>query len=943
MKPPSPLFLSVILSAAISATRGEPASLLDPSFDVGTGPTTFLPRRIAFVNSIVAQNDGKLLISGHFTEVNGVPRKSIARLHPDGSVDREFHPSLNLRDEAARTVALQPDGRILVFGEVLDVNNVNPYGAVRLNQDGLVEHLFAQPHPFTLSTAWFRGALLPKGKLLFIGRNLQSCAGYQLFRLNPGGSSDETLTERFLCLPGSRLGAIVGQEDGKLLISGNFLQVRGAARRGLARLNADGSLDASFDPGHILWPEPPEEGLDAILVQPDGRILIAGCCFQTGNRPAHSLARLHPDGTMDENFMNNVVATGRADRRIRALALDPQGRILAGGEAALVRFLPDGKWDPAFDSSSSLDNISVQSLAVQPDGKVLAGSHRLNDQSAIARLLEENPTIGVEFRSSEQRHNEALEGATLVVDRKGDLDVTVTVEYSVVGGTATAGVDYQLPAGQLVFQPRETSKMISIFTMDDGADEADETVIIALRNPTSGAVLGARRNARLTIEDDERPGGTDPNWAFSCFLGFCGPSQLIPESDGRLLALSRGSVRRIDSEGRFDSRLPDASTSLEIWTMARQEDGRVIVGGNFSSLGGVPRAGLARVNADGSLDTTFDPGAGISPLGFEDSGTADFEPDPPSPASISTLAPLRDGKILVGGGFLNVGGIRRPGLARLNPDGSVDQAFDAALKGTAGYDRLVSRIIVQPDGRILLNGSFQSVGRLARNGLARLKEDGSADATFSPGLESYPVKLLALEPAGTLLVYAQSSPILGRVLRLREDGSIDDTFVVRAERLRSCCESDPLVAAAAIQVDGGILLTGTFNKLNGVALPGLARLESDGALDPSFQPSSTPLDGTGIVLQENGQILVLAGTGRVTRINGVSKELKFRPVEISSSGHVRLRLATQPAQRYLLQSSTDLRSWLPIHTSTATGRTLEFEDTDAPNHPRRFYRARLLP
>lgn len=946
------LFATILSLAAFTATATaiiKPPDLLDPSFDPGTGPRAYLHSRVASVNSIAVQTDGKILIGGYFSEVNGVARQSFARLHPDGSLDQAFNPALPFVADESKRVAVQKDGKVVVFGVLQDPNNLGLYGAVRLNEDGSIERIFAQPQPINFLTARFRGQLLSDGKFLWISRNLQGCASFELTRMNSDGSLDPTLSNRLLCLPGYQLDAIADQPDGKLLVSGNFDRVHGALRRGIARLNVDGSLDDTFNAGTNLWTQTPVAGLNAILVQPDGKILVAASSFQPGNRPNHSLARLNADGSVDSEFSDNIVASGLADRWIGSVALDASGRILAGGGTQIVRFLPDGRLDESFDTRERNYLSGVNAIAVQADGKVLIGGYVCEEcagregRAAIARLLDKSPSVALEFASSSGRIGEMGGEFSLTVERSGDLSGQVTVAYSVVGGTASAGIDYRLPSGELVFPPQETSRTILVSTLDDGAEEPDETVRIALSNPTAGAVLSRQSTFLLTIEDNERPGGVDAGWKGGpgiCWAG-CERVRLISEPDGRLLVLGHGGIYRSGINGDPDWSSWNAVSRSGIRTMSRQEDGRIVIGGEFTHIDGVPRAGLARLNSDGSLDSTFDPGAGVRPLQFQDEGTADFEPDSWSPASISSIAVQREGRILVGGDFTTVGGIPRRGLVRFFPDGSVDPTFDAALEGERNFDRMVSTVTVQPDGRIFLSGSFQKVGGLLRNGLARLNADGTVDASFSPTLDRYPLKWLALQTDGKALIYAQSSTVSGSVLRLREDGAIDDGFRVRVERLRDCCEYEPLVSAAAIQADGKICVTGSFNRLNDVPLAGLARLNPDGSLDRTFDPPSTQLNGLSITLQPEGQILVF-GHGGFTRLNGASKELKLGRPFLSNSGSVRFNFSTRAGGSYALEASPDLVRWLPLRTNTATGLTLEFEDAEAVNFRNRFYRARQV-
>src|SRR5262249_20552779 len=118
-----------------------------------------------------------------------------------------------------------------------------------------------------------------------------------------------------------------------------------------------------------------------------------------------------------------------------------------------------------------------------------------------------------------------------------------------------------------------------------------------------------------------------------------------------------------------------------------QPDGKVLIGGSFESVNGVARKNIARLNEDGSLDPSFDPGAG-----------ADY--------SVCAILVQTDGRVVLAGGFGRVNNIRSPGLARLNVDGSVDLGFapQAApvMSGTS--------LLMEPDGKILAGGTFCRAG-----------------------------------------------------------------------------------------------------------------------------------------------------------------------------------------------------------------------------------------
>ena len=144
-----------------------------------------------------------------------------------------------------------------------------------------------------------------------------------------------------------------------------------------------------------------------------------------------------------------------------------------------------------------------------------------------------------------------------------------------------------------------------------------------------------------------------------------------------------------------------------------QPDGKVLIGGYFFLVNGVARTRIARVNPDGSTDTGFQNGM----------AGADGE--------VEAIAVQPDGKVLMGGYFTTVNNTHRPGVARLNPDGSLDNSF---LNGMAGPEpNVVNALVLQPDGKVIIGGGFTAVNGVSRYRIARLNADGSVDPLFQNG------------------------------------------------------------------------------------------------------------------------------------------------------------------------------------------------------------------
>ena len=216
-----------------------------------------------------------------------------------------------------------------------------------------------------------------------------------------------------------------------------------------------------------------------------------------------------------------------------------------------------------------------------------------------------------------------------------------------------------------------------------------------------------------------------------------------------------------------------------------------------------------------------------------------------------------DGKVLVGGLFEKLNGKTRNGFGRLNSDGTLDDAFDPKPIGPPYYTT-VSRIVVQPDRKILLSGSFTNLGGQPRNGFGRLNPDGSLDVSFCPVIGGT-VHSFAVQPDGKIIVGGLFTNLVGQARtnlgRLNGDGALDLSFHSAA---------DGRVGAILLQPDGRILASGNFTKLAGEVRANVGRLNTNGTIDATFDAQANT--GTfADALQADGRILV---TGSFTSVGG---------------------------------------------------------------------------
>ena len=187
--------------------------------------------------------------------------------------------------------------------------------------------------------------------------------------------------DAFNPLPGTWPNAIALQADGKIIIASGFLTVGTTAVSDIARLNPDGSLDPTF-----IGPSAVNGDIQAVAVQPDGKILIGGYFDSIDSMPHHSLARLKADGTLDSSFGDPDLLEGSFGATVWSIAIQPDGKILAAGDfttsgatprGRLARFTSGGALDGSFADPQICDSQAM-SVVLQSNGAVVVGGYFAN-------------------------------------------------------------------------------------------------------------------------------------------------------------------------------------------------------------------------------------------------------------------------------------------------------------------------------------------------------------------------------------------------------------------------------------------------------------------------------------------------------------------------------------------------------------------------------------
>jgi len=363
-----------LAAAVLIATvgRAQPGAL-DLGFNPGQG--TFI------VETSSLQEDGKIIIGGHFLQYDGAPRNYIARINVDGSLDTTFQPSIGPNSSVLDAV-VQPDGKILACGAFTAYDGEARGGLVLINPDGSIVEDFS-PSGIPNGQLIRRIVMLPGGKIV-IGGEFMSFNGVpvgKITRLNPNGSVDPTFIAGGIPSLNGQVFSMASGPDGSLYVGGNFTQFSGRARGGIVRLYSNGEVDSTvFIHDSGFYHSNGVVGfIYSIAVQPDGKVLVGGSFDRYDDTPCSGLVRLNANGTLDETF--EPAAGGDWGYAVNVLSLQPDGRVVVGGSFTsyhgtpmniLARLEANGSLDASFVTGTGPNN-RVWSVTLRPDGKIFIG------------------------------------------------------------------------------------------------------------------------------------------------------------------------------------------------------------------------------------------------------------------------------------------------------------------------------------------------------------------------------------------------------------------------------------------------------------------------------------------------------------------------------------------------------------------------------------------
>lgn len=690
--------LALGANAVISAHAVQPGGV-DPTFDPGRGAEYVTP---SSGNSVLVQPDGKILVAGEFNALNLDFAPAVIRFNPDGTLDGSFHvsilpaPEFHAYEYEPKLLALQPNGQVLVGGTFANLDGSDRY-LTRLNSDGSVDTTFNPLFengggPATILQA----KVLSGGRILIGGRftGINGVSRSNLARLNADGSLDETFNAAVVSK------SFVVQSTGKPIVATGGYFTYGGDR--LVRLNTDGSLDGTF----AAVTPPPDYIAGGLLVQSDDKVIWTATAIYGYDWPYTIISRLTADGVNDPDFHPYSSYGGGP------LFLQQDGRIIISSVyAGPNRLNTDGSPDPSFDP------IALGYLAQQPDGKLIVTSGIIYDQPyGIRRLFLDgssdasfDPGMGLLYvRKVSIDHARLLPNGKIVI--AGNFNyIDRSPRTSIAVLNTDGSVDSSFDAGALIAAPGGTSSFNAMAVQGDGK------------------ILVAFAYSLKRLGPD---GGVDPTFHYNS-ASYTSVYELGIQPSGKiLLSNSAGQLLRLNPNGSVDPAFSPAQSGSVV---AVQPDAKIVLRANTR---------LIRLMVDGAPDDGFNspPGTGLYPptflalqpngmllvarfldgidsfyfSRFNQNGSLD-EAFSPEIRRVPLAAADLTG-IYFWANVLPLGQPVQQEIGRFLFDGSRDPNFTVQFNSGGG----LSNLLIQPDGQLLVAGSFDHVNGVARAGIARL-------------------------------------------------------------------------------------------------------------------------------------------------------------------------------------------------------------------------------
>ncbi len=707
-------------------TRINLDNTLDTTFNLNTELN-------GLVKDIVLQPDGKIILVGSFTTFNNSSSKYIVRLNADGTKDTSFNIGssfntyVNSNYPFASSVQIRPDGKILVGGDLISYNGTYKNSLFLLNSDGTLDNEFTLD-PLLGEISISKIKLLPNGKIMLASQFFSS-----IKRLNNDGTLDSSFLNTVHLNPASSGGGtvvndFVVQPDGKIIIIGKYDKIMQNNYRDISRINLDGTIDPTFNSRgfNITIPisstsENIRKGVTSAILQADGKIVISGSFKKYNNIFINNILRLDEFGTLDTSFYGGLDnastdSEGLYQTFINKMHYTTENDIIAVGHFNtyndiatdnMVRIDNNGLKNPTFNNICRGFNGSVECITQTNSGKIIiGGDFRAYNGVAKDRIVQLNQDGSLDtsfnvlmhtFLENDLQANEILAqpDGKIIIGSNGrfvnGIKLGAVVRLNLDGSIDT---NFNSMSAENAYGTRGSCTSIAL--QPDGKILVAGTVYYT--NNTNRKLL--RLNADGTL---------DNTFTFGPLTVFQSITKIILQPDGKILVLGlvdtyKSKVIRVLDNGVLDDTFTMASSLYfhqnKNLYMSMDNSGKIIL---ISDSFGNNNYRIFRMNSNGSVDTTFN----FTTL------------TPHTYGRFAANAILPNDKIIIGvPGTIDLNRIKQ-----FNSNGSLDTTFDI---GT-GFNGNINFFYMQPNGGLLVGGSFKSFQGVTERSLVRLTNQSFLD------------------------------------------------------------------------------------------------------------------------------------------------------------------------------------------------------------------------
>lgn len=661
------------------------------------------------------------------------------------------------------------------------------------------------------------------------------------------------------------------QSDSKIVVVGIFSRYQTGTSGGITRINLDGSIDSTFNSGGLGF------GTNftySVLIQPDGKILACGEFTTYNSVAANRIVRINPDGSRDTSFN---IGTG-FNTTVRCIAIQPDGKILAGGTFTtyngvtanrIIRLNSDGSIDSSFNTGTGFSNNQVNDIKIQSDGKIyVAGNFSgYNGVSTAATnsflRLNSNGSLDSTFNKTLSFGSQIY---TICIQSDGKV---------IVGGNYCPGGP-SLPCGIIRFNA--DGSLDNIFVKPGFYSSPDIRSILQQpdgkllifgdfsKYETAYSTNAIRINLNGSI--DSSVVQFNENSARSSGLFTLYDAMLLGSGDVLTCGgegfvgtnYNYSNVCRLSSYNTMDSDLGLDGLVSPTSSLIKQvvtDSGNIFISGLTLRKINSP---INFVKLDQYLKPNQDD---IFKKGLLVTNIGNSQ-------SVSVVIKDSSDKILVGGEIREYDTTKVNGIFRINQDGSIDSSFN--VLGAFSLGSFPIGITEDENSKYYVFGQWTTYGGSAAAGIVRLNNNGIRDNTFS--IASYTfiitqrINCVQIQPDGKLIVTGNFTSFGATarrfICRLNTNGTLDSTFdPVQSFFLDTFTNTDAIPNVIRIQSDGKIIAGGLFTQYNGISYNRIVRINPNGSQDTSFNV------GTGfdeavddIVIGSDGRIYVAGGFRR---------------------------------------------------------------------------------